>query len=234
MKRLVTVSIPPVTGSPGLVQGSYGDAGNLELAVPAIDDGIWIFWFNADPVEHEAGAAMGCWSGGLHVFGGRAVDAARISQVQAGPNFLELLALSARTLHRLYWTPERGFVDAGPIATDVADVSPVRETGTELLVDVVDVHGARYLLAGDKLRYPNVAWTAREAVASVDAPPALPDVRADALAWCRTSIGGGRVDAVLRVGTALLHVHTLNGSWSVPEPIVSRVWLDGDGPVHRR
>lgn len=238
MPRLVTEPLPAVAGSPGLAQGAYGDVGNLELAVPAADDGIWVFWFNADRVEHHAGAAQGCWSGGLHVFAGHRVEAARITQVQAGPRYLELLALSAQVLHRLYWTPERGFVDAGPIAPDVAAASPVRELPEQLQIEVLGTDGISRVLVGDKLRYPNVAWAAREGERSTtgEQPPVgFPDLPHDALAWCATTLDGGRIDAVLRTGTELAHVHGNAGAWSDPVAIVSQVWTDADGvSVHRR
>jgi hypothetical protein len=237
MVDLTSAPLPPLAGSPGLVQGSYGDAGNLELAVPAADSGIWIFWFNADPVDHRAGAAIRCWSGGLHVFAGHRVQAARISQLRAGPNYLELLALSDARLHRLYWTPEDGFVDAGVIATDIASTSPVHEGKDALRIDVRTLDGAARRLIGNMDRYPSVAWTTAADDDPIEArptvPAGLPDVAYDDLAWAETTLDGGRIDVVLRTGRELFHVHGRSSAWSEPERIVSRVWLPANSPVHR-
>lgn len=155
-QRIVSTDLPALTGSPWVTQGAYGDAGNLELVAPAADDGFWVFWFNADPVDHQQGAAVRCWSGGLHVFAGHRVQAARITQVQRGPRFLEALALSDGTLHRLYWTPEDGFVHAGPIATGIADTSAVVEQPAGLHVDVRRTDGTFVRLVGDASAYPAV------------------------------------------------------------------------------
>jgi hypothetical protein len=238
MPRLVTEVPPPVAGSPGLVQGAYGDVGNLELAVPAADDGMWVFWFNADAVEHRAGAALGSWSGGLHVFGGHRVDATRITQMQAGPRYLELVAVSERVLHRLYWTPERGFVHAGPVARAVAGASPVRELPDQVQIEVLGADGGGRLLIGDTLHYPDVAWTSQDCAppsTEQPPPPGFPDLRYDALAWCETSLDGGRIDVVLRRGPELAHLHGSGDVWTEPVPLVSRVWTDSpDASVHRR
>ena len=45
---LVREAWPEVTGRPGLTQGRYGAMGNLELVAPAVDDGLWVGWFNRD------------------------------------------------------------------------------------------------------------------------------------------------------------------------------------------
>ena len=50
--RIEHLSTPSARGVPGLVQGVYGEVGNLELVVPGAD-GLWVYWFNADPVDHR-------------------------------------------------------------------------------------------------------------------------------------------------------------------------------------
>jgi hypothetical protein len=58
-RTLLRDAWPEVTGRPGLTHGRYGAVGNLELVVPAVDDGLWVGWFNCDPVESHTGAAVG-------------------------------------------------------------------------------------------------------------------------------------------------------------------------------
>jgi hypothetical protein len=165
MPTLVRADPPPVSGSPGLAQGVYGDAGNLELLAPAADHGMWVFWWNADPVDHRQGAAQGEWSGGLHLFPRHHVSAARITQVSRGPDFLEVLAVTAGALHRLHWSPQAGFVEDGVVLDGIADVSAPIETpeGFEALAARAD--GDVLHLRGDASDYPRVAWRTEPFVA---------------------------------------------------------------------
>lgn len=149
---------PPVTGSPGLTQGVYGDAGNLELLVPAREGGMWVFWWNADPEDHQQGAAQGEWSGGLHLFAGHPVGVARISQVILGPRYLEVLAVSDGQLYRLYWAPETGFVEQGVIHADIVDVTAPVETVRGLEALAVRAEGSVLHLRGDASAYPRITW----------------------------------------------------------------------------
>lgn len=171
--------LPPLAGSAGLTQGAYGDVGNLELVSPAADGGLWVFWFNADEVEHRQGAARRCWSGGLHVFAGHEVTAARISQVASGPRFLEALALTADAeLHRLYWTPTEGFVHAGVLAPDVVAASATVEAHGALHVLVVGLDATVSHLQAPLAGYPAVRWTSRSIAPRASALALGPDLSA--------------------------------------------------------
>ncbi|SHF54944.1 hypothetical protein SAMN05443575_0267 [Jatrophihabitans endophyticus] len=240
MTTLVRVPLPALAGSPGLVQGRYGESGNLELAVPGAHGGVWIFWFNADAdtgVAVREGAPPRCWSGGLQVLAGVPVEAARISQLHAGPDHLELLALADGELHRLYWAPAEGFVATGTIAHGVVAAGPVRETPTSLTIDVRLADGRPVRLVTGTEHYPAATWDVLPRTDGPEPapPPGLPaDVPYDAVAWARTTLDGGRVDAVLRRGSGLAHLYRGPGRWSAPEPVVSQVWIADDAPVHRR
>lgn len=119
--ELVREPWPPVAGRPGLAQGRYGAEGNLELVVPAVDDGIWVGWFNLDPHETWSGAAVGAWSGALKFAGGHRYVSADVTQVDAGPDFLEVIALTTHgVVRRHVWSPGPGFVDHGELARSVA------------------------------------------------------------------------------------------------------------------
>jgi hypothetical protein len=125
-RDLVREAWPEVTGRPGLTQGRYGAAGNLELVVPAVDDGLWVGWFNRDPVESHTGAAVQRWSGALRFARGNGYVSADVTQVDAGPDFLEVVArTTGGTLRRHVWSPGPGFVDHGELAGAVASSSAV-------------------------------------------------------------------------------------------------------------
>jgi hypothetical protein len=192
MSALVSRPFPPTTGSPGLVQGAYGDSGNLELVVPASDQGFWVFWFNADPVEHHTGAALRCWSGGLHV-PGPPVHAARITQLRAGPRYLEVLSCGGGALYRQYWTPDAGFVDAGAVATggSVLACSAVAESDGALHAYAAHDDGSLVHLQASLAAYPHLAWTATPR-----------DGRAD------------RVELVELDGTLVVTTATATGLWA--------------------
>src|SRR5579875_2219007 len=110
-------SLPAALGSPGLTQGAYGDAGNLELVLPAAAGGFWCLWFNADPVVHRKGAVRHNWSRPLHV-PGYFCTSARIAQSVSGPRFLEAVTVADGALWRQHWTPDDGCVDDGAIVID--------------------------------------------------------------------------------------------------------------------
>jgi hypothetical protein len=166
---LRTAELPALVGRPGLAQGVYGDVGNLELVAPAADRGFWVFWFNADEIEHRQGAAVGEWSGGLHVDTGGALNAAHISQVAAGPGFLEVLAVATGgALQRLHWTPADGFVDDGALARDVRCTSAMVETRDGALHALaVDAGGRLLHLHATAVGYPQVDWR-QKVVAALD------------------------------------------------------------------
>ncbi len=149
---------PPVAGVPGLAQGRYGSAGNLELVAPAVDGGIWVGWFNSDPTERYAGAALGRWSGALRFAAGHSYASARIAQVDPGPDWLEVVALTTDgTLRRHVWSPDDGFVDHGPVTLRAASSSAILPDPADgsLLLAVAGSDGtARLLRAEPGAAYP--------------------------------------------------------------------------------
>jgi hypothetical protein len=161
-RTLLREAWPEVTGRPGLTQGRYGAAGNLELVVPAVDDGLWVGWFNCDPVESHAGAAVRRWSGALRFGRGHRYASADVTQVDAGPDFLEVAALTTGgALRRHVWSPGPGFVDHGELATEVASCSAVVQdpAGGSLHVAVAGRDGrVRVLRASPGPAYPALAF----------------------------------------------------------------------------
>jgi hypothetical protein len=153
---------PEVTGRPGLTQGRYGAAGNLELVVPAVDDGLWVGWFNRDPVESHAGAALQRWSGALRFARGHRYASADVTQVDAGPDFLEVVArTTGGILRRHVWSPGPGFVDHGELAGAVASCSALvqRPAGGSLHVAVAGLDGRVRVLQGSPGRdYPEMRF----------------------------------------------------------------------------
>lgn len=117
--------------------GKYGDHGNLELVVCDPEDGLRVGWLNNDAVEASGSAAVGCWSGALWFGRGRCYDWAAVAHVDAGPNWIEVLALAAYgDLCRHVWSPADGFVDHGPVARAVVDASRMVSTADGALVAV--------------------------------------------------------------------------------------------------
>jgi hypothetical protein len=148
---LVREAWPEVTGRPGLTQGRYGAAGNLELVAPAVDDGLWVGWFNCDRVESRSGAAIQRWSGALRFAHGHRYVSADVTQVDAGPNFLEVVALTTGgTLRRHVWSPGPGFVDHGELASEVGSSSAVVQSPADgsLRVAVAGPDGRVRILHG--------------------------------------------------------------------------------------
>lgn len=242
------VPLPPVAGEPGLTQGAYGDHGNLELVVPAVDAGIWVLWHNADPpggIAPAAGPPPRRWSGALHFAGDLdRVDVARIAQVSHGPRFLEVSAVADGRAHRLYWTPTDGFLPGGLLADDARDVSAITELPDGRLACVVTTaagHAVRLVAAVD--RYPVLQWDRSPVLPGVRADATDgPDAPADAVTVARTTLDGGRRDAVLRRGDRLFHAWTSGPAadgrggdlWTDPVEIRSCVEAPPGTPIHRR
>ena len=214
---------PPTVGRPGVTQGRYGERGNLELVVPAASGGFWVFWWNADPVDHRSGAVRGRWSGGLHrQLPGRGDGdrVARIAQVRPGPDFLEVLALRAGAVRRLHWTPQDGFVDDGDVATGCADVSAPVEAGAALVVLTVGADGG--LAQGSAAlgsSYPDLAWTWK--------PVALP-VRARRASLAASVSGDELLAAVVAGDGRVLTGERPAAGWrwgepAAPEPMTDAV-----------
>ncbi len=110
-------------GFPGLVQGTYGARGNLELVQADADDGLWVHWRNNDPIDLRPGAFASHWSVGLAFELGRRYDAAGIVQVTQGSPNLEVVASSDGVLFRTFWTAEAGFSSPLAIAEHVGEGS---------------------------------------------------------------------------------------------------------------
>lgn len=153
---------PEVTGRPGLAQGRYGAAGNLELVVPAVDGGLWVGWFNCDPVESYSGAAIQRWSGALRFAHGHRYVSADVTQVDAGPAFLEVVALTTGgILRRHVWSPEPGFVDHGELTGEIVSCSAVVQNPVDgsLQLAVAGLDGrVRILQASPGAAYPAMTF----------------------------------------------------------------------------
>ena len=167
---------PDVAGRPGLTQGRYGEAGNLELVVPAVDDGLLVGWFNCDPTDARAGAAVQRWSGTLRFGRGRRYASADITQVDGGPDFLEVVAVTtAGTVRRHVWSPGPGFVDHGDIIGSVATCSGMVQSAVDgsLHVVVTGLDRQVRLLRAAVDAYPELTWHVAElgisGVSAVDA-----------------------------------------------------------------
>jgi hypothetical protein len=157
---LVVADWPPVFGRPGLAQGRYGAAGNLELVIPAVDDGLWVAWFNNDPIESHIGAAVGRWSGVLRFATGHRYVSAKVTQVDSGPDFLEVVALTVDgQLRRHVWSPAAGFVDWGIVQTEVLASSSILQGDGSLQLVVVHRDGKVLLLrANPDQNYPFLSF----------------------------------------------------------------------------
>lgn len=115
---------PPARGRPGLAQGRYGAQGNVELVVPAVDDGLWVGWFNGDADDDRSTTRSRSWSGALRFGCGRSYVSADITQLAVGPGWLEVVALTDNgELVRHVWSPEHGFVEQPLLRTGVRDHS---------------------------------------------------------------------------------------------------------------
>lgn len=150
------------TGAVSLVQGAYGDRGNLELVACDTADGLWVFWFNADL---EAASLQspevppGSWSSGLPFAAGRRYLDAAILQSALGPDHLEVLALDEdHVLESWFWSPGPGFQKRDlPAAVEVSRFGASHQAGT-LRLTVEDTAGAIMHLFSPPDGYPLRAW----------------------------------------------------------------------------
>jgi hypothetical protein len=221
-RALLREAWPEVAGRPGLTQGRYGAAGNLELVVPATDDGLWVGWFNHDPVESHAGAAVRHWSGALRFARGHRYRSADITQVDAGPDFLEVVARTTDgALRRHVWSPGPGFVDHGELAADVASCSAVVQSPADgsLQVAVAGRDGrVRLLRASPGPAYPTLAFEA--------ADPGIEEAGAVDAAWHTdhldlVTVGGD--------GRARLWCADAGGAEATPGPVRDVRLVTGPG-----
>jgi hypothetical protein len=153
--------IPPVAGSLGLVQGAYGDRGNLELCFPDPGSGLWVCWFNNDPPGATAEVSSGSWSQGLR-FGRAAYQSATIIQARRGPDYLEVVACTGEGLHRWTWQPEAGFTQTDVLPSDVGPLDDAfcMETETGLVV-VARASDQLLVWDGADADYPTLSWSTR-------------------------------------------------------------------------
>lgn len=193
-ERLHIEDWPGVIGVPGLVQGAYGSAGNLELVAPASDQGLWVGWFNTDAHENFSGPARDRWSGALRFGLGRRYISAKISQVQVGHNALEVLALTADgILARHVWREPQGFEEMPVVYKNALSATGivVMPDGTHSAV-VVNPNRAVCLLQGDVRSYP--LWDPAE----ISLPYAADYVDA--------ALHSGHLE-VLTVSNGVAHIH---------------------------
>lgn len=153
-------------GSGSVTQGVYGERGNLELVACDARDGLWVFWFNSDPLgtPPSGGVEPGRWSDGLAFAAGSRYIRADILQSTLGPDHLEVLALDdAGVLQSWYWSPGPGFQRReGSVATGVGRFAAEHRDGT-LTVAVDGPQPATW--ESDAAGYPNRIW--RRVAASV-------------------------------------------------------------------
>lgn len=197
-------------GVPGLVQGAYGAAGNLELVVPDHEDGLWVFWFNADPpgTEPVGGIESGQWSAGLAFATGARYDAAAIHQTRRGPDFLEVIAATDGLVESWYWSPGPGFQRRGGTIPGSGRLA-IEETPSGFQFTVGD-----RLVTADASRYPELNLRAG-GTAEAAPPDAVEDrsgirvvatgervvdggVEPGSLATARSTRAGGTLELVWR------------------------------------
>lgn len=147
---------PPVAGRPGLAQGRYGAQGNLELVAPAVDEGLWVGWFNSDRYDDRSTVRSRSWSGALRFGRGRRYVSADVAQLEVGPDWLEVIALTdAGDLMRHVWSPQTGFVEQPRLRSGVRDHSAlvVGPDGCHHLA-VLDADGTVVVMSGNPVAAP--------------------------------------------------------------------------------
>ena len=228
--ELVRQAWPPVAGRPGLTQGRYGTTGNLELVAPAVDDGLWVGWFNLDPEETWSGAAVGAWSAASRFASGHRYVSADVTQVDAGPDFLEVVALTTDgTVRRHVWSPGPGFVDHGELARSVTSCSALVQLpdGTLCVTMTGPEDRVRVLAGMPGHAYPELIFVeVTPADVVQEARPASRTEQADRTDQADAEVRvGGRVEqhTVTRRGGSLWHQVTGPREGSV------RSATDGDG-----
>jgi hypothetical protein len=116
---------------------------------------------------------------------------------------LELLAIADGRLLRKYWTPDRGFVDAGTIRDGVRSCSAFVECGDgRAAVLVTDVDGRVRLLRADLRTYPELSWQDSE----------LPTPRADAVSLVEVPAAG--LVAAITAGNRAFVIRAADGDWA--------------------
>ena len=204
-------------GPASLTQGVYGARGNLELVACDAEDGIWVFWFNADhPTDPPAAADVppATWSAGLRFASGRRYEEAAILQSTMGPDHLEVLALGGDgVLESWYWSPGPGFQQRpGAVATSVRAFTAEHDDGT-VWATVEHQDGSVDHVVSDAVGYPERVWRR-----SAGGPVLTPDREARRLIEAT-----GVAPADITPGTARRHRSTRDGGTT------ELTWRDGSG-----
>ncbi|MFF2371216.1 hypothetical protein [Agromyces sp. NPDC058110] len=209
----------PTAGPVSLAQGVYGARGNLELLACDADDGLWVFWFNADletdPLE-TPDVPPGTWSAGLHFADGCRYLDAQILQSTLGPDHLEVLALDDDgVLQSWYWSPGPGFQRrATDAATGVVRFAAAHAAGV-LRLTVEGADGVAHHLVSTAAGYPERSWAPTATGAG------LPD---EASARAAIEAAGAATDGIAP-GTARSATSTRDGGTT------ELTWRDGAGRI---
>lgn len=214
----------------GLVQGVYGDHGNLELVVPNRDRGFRVSWCNGDAVE-AAGVPPRGWSRGLDVDTGGRVEGVRIAQVPHGPWYLEASLLQAGEALRWTWRPDLGFVPGGAIGPSTCAPSAI--VAQDDLLHVLTANGDRVVhRVASTDAYPATTWSERTVLAA-EGPVTAVDLVPRLGRLLALVVAGGHA-RVHDLGGATTEPARLAGTWrtavlvgSPPSP----VGLGADGAL---
>lgn len=172
--ELVRAPLAPCGGVPSLVQGTYGQVGNLELVFPDAQGGLWVHWRNLDPDDVRPGARAGGWSAGLRVASDRHFDASSTIET-AETRSLVVVASAGGEVLTTAWTAEAGFGAVEPVGVSGTVAGLLQAPGSRelLLLTVSDagmvaVHGSS----------GSGAWSALEPTRYLDPARATPIVAA--------------------------------------------------------
>jgi len=137
---------------------------------------------------------------------------------------LAVAATGAAGLVALRWRPATGWSDALPLGLDPAsaEVEVLRLPDGDALVLSLSTDSA---LEARLLRSDGSTT-----------PVAVPDLRAESFSVAASTVGGGRVELVVRTGATLVHTwRAADGRWAAPVAVRSEVWADPAlSTVHRR
>jgi len=149
-------------GPVSLAQGVYGTRGNLELIACDAEDGLWVFWFNADDPDEPTTSPdvpPGSWSGGLAFAQGHRYVDAQIVQSTLGPDHLEVLALTSDgVLQSWFWSPGPGFRRRDADAADHVTAFTLTHDDGTLHARITDAGGTERMLESAPEGYPERSW----------------------------------------------------------------------------
>ena len=187
------LSVPPAAGVPSITQGVSGDRGNLELAYADPQDGLWVCWFNND-LTPVGDVGPGEWSSGLHFAPGSRYLAVDIVQASSGPDFIEVVAVTADAVERWTWSPAAGFEHSGSLAVPGARGVALAESDDGFVVCAPSSDGTVWVWRADAVGYPRLDWS----------PPSRHPLPADATRWTVRPTAGGLRAAVATPDGVLL------------------------------